>query len=70
MTTARERARLLPRHVIAWSLLHGLPGFALNRAARRGDLVAATAIDRTVRADPFATYDELRGRGALVDSGW
>lgn len=54
------------RDFTRWSLGYGLPGTLLRRAARHGDLIARTAVDPQLRADPFAAYDELRARGPLV----
>ena len=54
------------RDFTRWTLGYGLPGAMLRRAARSGDLIARTAVDPQLRADPFAAYDELRARGPLV----
>jgi cytochrome P450 len=59
---------LHPRTVGSWALVHGLPRLVLTSAARRGDLVAGTAIDPTMRLDPFATYDQIRAQGRIVSS--
>jgi cytochrome P450 len=57
-----------PRTFVAWTLAQGIPRLALRSAARRGDLVAATAIDPRLRADPFAAYDRIRSQGPVVDA--
>jgi cytochrome P450 len=54
------------RTFATWVLVQGLPRLALTSAARRGDLVAATAIDRHLRADPFEAYDRIRAGGPVV----
>lgn len=55
-----------PRAFTRWTIAYGLPGAMLRRAARRGDLIARTAVEPALRADPFEAYDELRARGPLV----
>jgi hypothetical protein len=55
-----------PRAFTRWAIAYGLPGVMLRRAARRGDLIARTAVEPALRADPFDAYDELRARGLLV----
>lgn len=54
------------RGLTRWTLGYGLPGAMLRHNARRGDLIARTAVDPAIRADPFAAYEELRARGPLA----
>lgn len=57
----------LPRAAAAWSLAHGIQRAGLKYAARKGQLTAQLAIDPVTMADPFATYERLRGR--TIDRG-
>ena len=50
---------------IRWAARHGIARTVLNRHARRGNLDARLMTDRTLRADPFAAYDEIRARGPI-----
>lgn len=61
-------ARVPWRPVAQWLLAHGISRAVLHREARRGDLVARLEVDPALRADPFAAYEELRGRGKLARS--
>jgi len=56
------------RQVAVWALAHGLPRLALKNAARKGDLVATTAIDPSIRANPFELYDRIRDGGPVVEA--
>jgi cytochrome P450 len=49
-----------------WAGRHGVAKLVIRRAHRRGDLQARILTDDSVRADPYATYDEIRARGPLV----
>ena len=51
---------------LRWGLRHGLPGFAITRAARTGDLQALSVVDPAHRADPYPLYAKVRARGPLV----
>ncbi len=51
---------------LRWALRHGLPGLAIERAARTGDLQALSVVDPAHRADPYPLYGRVRARGALV----
>ena len=62
-----ERRRLPGRSVLTWTLMYGVSRAVLANAARRGDLISRLEMDPGLRADPFAAYDELRERGAVVD---
>jgi cytochrome P450 len=61
------------RSYATWLLSHGLQRRALKVEARRGVLTALLAIDPKTSADPFATYEQLRGpepiqRGPVVSA--
>jgi cytochrome P450 len=60
------RCAVKARAAAAWTIKYGIPGYGLRVAARRGELIARVAADRDLREDPFAIYDLLRARGALV----
>lgn len=65
----RERAMLArdtPRSFVAWALAHGLQRTLIQRGARKGDLISRLVMDPALRGDPFATYEELRGRGPVT----
>lgn len=66
MTSAASLSPIRPRLLATWALAHGLPRVALKAASRRGDAIAGTAADPTIRADPFATYDRIREQGPIV----
>ena len=66
MTSAATLSPIRPRLLATWALAHGLPRVALSTASRRGDLIAGTAADPTIRRDPFATYDRIREQGPVV----
>jgi len=55
----------LPRSFVAWTLAHGLQRSLIRRGARKGDLISRMVMDPALRVDPFAAYEELRGRGAI-----
>lgn len=57
-----------PRTAATWVFAQGLPRLALTSAARRGDLVAGTAIDPQLRVDPFPAYDRIRSQGPVVQA--
>jgi cytochrome P450 len=44
---------------------YGVPGFAIRTAARRGDLIARSAVDPAAVENPAALYDDLRALGPL-----
>lgn len=58
------RSRL--QREVRWGVHHGLPGLAVRRAARTGDLQALSVVDPRHRADPYPLYDRVRARGDLV----
>ncbi|SHN47451.1 cytochrome P450 [Cryptosporangium aurantiacum] len=51
---------------IRWIGRHGVARVVIGRAHRKGDLHARILSDPAARADPYATYDEIRARGPLV----
>ena len=55
-----------PRTVVRWALFHGLARVASRRAAGRGDLHARLMTDPSLRAEPWAFYEQVRSRGPLV----
>lgn len=56
------------RSMLVWAARYGLPGAAMRFAARRGDLIARSAVDAAARADPVSLYDELREKGPVFGS--
>jgi cytochrome P450 len=48
-----------------WLLRYGLPGAAIRIAARRGDLIARSAVDPVALQDPTILYDGLRAMGPI-----
>jgi cytochrome P450 len=50
---------------VRWAARHGVARTVLNRHARRGNLDARLMTDLTLRDDPFASYDVIRGRGPI-----
>ncbi|HJQ42672.1 MAG TPA: cytochrome P450 [Jatrophihabitantaceae bacterium] len=50
---------------LTWFIRYGIPGFAIRTAARRGDLIARSAVDRAAVENPAALYDELRALGPV-----
>ncbi|HEY3717796.1 MAG TPA: cytochrome P450 [Jatrophihabitantaceae bacterium] len=66
MTSTTTLSPIRPRLLATWALAHGLPRVALSAASRRGDPIAGTAVDPTIRQDPFATYDRIRDQGPVI----
>jgi cytochrome P450 len=54
-----------PRSALVWSIRYGIPGFAIRTAARRGDLIARSAVDPTALDNPAELYAGLRALGPL-----
>jgi cytochrome P450 len=54
------------RSWLVWFIRYGIPGFAIRLAARRGDLIARSAVDPAVVTTPSDIYAELRGLGPLA----
>jgi cytochrome P450 len=57
------------RRMIRWGLRHGLVRRAITRRMRAGELGARIMMDRELLADPFPSYEALRARGRLVNTG-
>jgi cytochrome P450 len=53
------------RRATWWVFAHGLARRFLLRAAEKGDIVSGLAIVPGRMSDPFAAYEELRGRGVI-----
>lgn len=53
------------RSLVRWVILHGLGRVVTRRWAAGGDPQAALIADPAVRADPYPTYERIRGRGAV-----
>jgi cytochrome P450 len=60
---------MVVRQAIRWGLRHGMIRRAVEQRVKAGDPTARLMVDPAVIADPFGHYDELRGRGPLVDNG-
>ena len=58
-----------PRTAVRWAVTQGLPSLYLERAARRGDLLARLLREPGRRLDPHPLHEQLRARGPLSDSG-
>lgn len=58
--------RVPGRTWLTWVLGYGMPRAFFRAAARRGDLVARLETDASLQAEPWTTYDELRGRGVVA----
>lgn len=54
------------RSAVVWGIRYGLPGLAIRVAARRGDLVARSAVDPAAIADPASLFDGLRALGPIA----
>lgn len=54
------------RAAVVWGLRYGLPGFAIRVAARRGNLIARSAVDPTALTDQAGFYAQLRAMGPLA----
>jgi cytochrome P450 len=53
------------RSAIVWGTRYGISGVALRAAARRGDLIARSAVDPAALDNPAALYPQLRAMGRL-----
>jgi cytochrome P450 len=52
---------------VRWGARHGLAARIVRSAARSGDdMHARIATDRSLRADPYPFYDEIRAKGTVV----
>ncbi|MDQ1634159.1 MAG: hypothetical protein QOJ32_968, partial [Frankiaceae bacterium] len=64
MGACHTRCMAAPQ-TVRWAARHGVARTVLNRHARRGNLDARLMTDLTLRDDPFASYDVIRGRGPI-----
>src|SRR4051794_27229653 len=55
--------------VFRWAVQSVGPQMMLRRAAKNGELGARLAIDRRLWADPFPTYERMRGIGEMQHGG-
>jgi cytochrome P450 len=53
------------RSALVWGIRYGLPGFVIRRFAKRGDLIARSAVDPTVFDDAANFYAQLRAMGPV-----
>ena len=53
------------RSALVWGIRYGIPGVAIRSAARRGDLIARSAVDPDALDDPTPLYPQLRALGPL-----
>lgn len=56
------------RSLAVWAIRYGIPGVALRAVARRGDLIARSAVDQAAIADPGLLYDGLRALGPVTSN--
>ncbi|HLY33837.1 MAG TPA: cytochrome P450 [Jatrophihabitantaceae bacterium] len=54
------------RSAIVWFIRYGIPGFAIRMLARRGDLIARSAVDPEAMRNPAELYAGLRALGPLA----
>ena len=54
------------RSWIVWFIRYGIPGFVIRVAARRGDLIARSAVDPSVIKTPADLYGELHDLGPMA----
>jgi cytochrome P450 len=60
----------MPRSIVLrWAVQSLGPLMMISREARRGQLGAKLAVDRSLWADPFPTYDTMRSQGNLLRGG-
>ena len=55
--------------LLRWSVQSAVPQIVLWRAARRGQLGARLAVDRSLWDDPYPTYEQMREHGPLMTGG-
>ncbi|MFL6139754.1 MAG: cytochrome P450 [Frankiaceae bacterium] len=58
-----------PRTALRWGAQSLVPQLVLRRAARHGQLGARLAVDRSLWADPFGVYEQMRAQGPLLGRG-
>jgi cytochrome P450 len=56
----------MPSTFLRWTVQSLLPQMVLRRSARQGQLGSRLAIDRTLWANPYPTYEQMRARGPLL----
>ena len=54
------------RSGIVWGIRYGLPGLVIRRFAKRGDLIARSAVDPTIYDDAAGFYAQLRAMGPVA----
>src|SRR3954452_16895093 len=55
--------------LLRWAVQSVGPRMMLQREARRGQLGAKLAVDKTLWDDPFPTYEQMRAQGSLLRGG-
>lgn len=58
------------RRRLRWTVRHGLIRFGIRRGIKEGDLGTRLMVEPALLADPFPTYEVLRGHGRLVNNGF
>jgi cytochrome P450 len=59
----------MPSTFLRWTVQSLVPQMVLRRSAKAGQLGAKLTIDRSLWADPFPTYEQMRERGPLLTGG-
>src|SRR5436190_422410 len=59
----------MPSTFARWTVQSLVPQMVLRRSAKAGQLGARLTIDRSLWADPFPTYEQMRARGPLLTGG-
>jgi cytochrome P450 len=59
----------MPSTFLRWTVQSLVPQMVLRRSAKAGQLGARLTIDRSLWADPFPTYEQMRARGPLLTGG-
>ena len=59
----------MPSTFLRWTVQSLVPQMVLRRSAKAGQLGARLTIDRSLWADPFPTYEQMRTRGPLLTGG-
>jgi cytochrome P450 len=54
---------------LRWTVQSLVPQIVIRRSARAGQLGARLTIDRSLWADPFPTYEQMRAQGPLLTGG-
>jgi hypothetical protein len=53
------------RSAVVWGIRYGLPGMVIKHFARRGDLIARSAVDPTIYDDAADFYGQCRAMGPV-----